>query len=221
MPVELNETHDAALSTWVTTSETDSTDFPIQNLPFGRFKLPDDEKSRIGIAIGDYILDLSRASHEQLLQGLTTAVIEACKSEWLNALMGLTHEEIAHLRLKLSRLLRVGAEDIARTKKCLVRRNTVQLLLPADVRNYSDFFTSIHHASNAAAINSPGGRLAPNFHHLPIAYHGRCSTLSVSGTDFQRPLGQSIKPGQSLPSLGPSQALDFECELGMYVGKGT
>lgn len=217
----LDETHDARLSSWVAATDQDSIDFPIQNLPFGRVQLPGEERARIGVAIGDCILDLNRAMQEGLFPDLSPSLTEACKSEWLNGVMGHAPEELTHLRLAVSRRLRTGASDTASVEKCLVQRKTARLLLPSDVRNYSDFFTSIHHARNAAAINTPGGSLTANFHHLPLAYHGRCSTLSVSGTDFHRPFGQFKTTKQSSPGFGPSQALDFECELGIYVGQRT
>jgi fumarylacetoacetase len=135
--------------------------------------------------------------------------------------MNHSHDELTRLRIEVSRRLRVDEPDKAAVQRCLVQRRSADMLLPSDVRNYSDFFTSIHHASNAAAINNPGGSLSANFQHIPLAYHGRCSTLSVSGTNFHRPLGQSRLPQQPAPHFGPSQALDFECELGIYVGQGT
>jgi fumarylacetoacetase len=135
--------------------------------------------------------------------------------------MALPRESASALRLNLSRLLREESSARGMLKTCLSPRSEVQMLKPVDVRNYSDFFTSVHHARNSGKLKRPDNPLFANFHTLPVAYHGRASTLVVSGTEFARPMGQFLPEGASQPVFKPSEAVDFECELGVYVGKGN
>ncbi|MES2187153.1 MAG: fumarylacetoacetase [Pseudomonadota bacterium] len=217
----LNETHDPQLRSWVDGSAPGSTDFPIQNLPFGRFRTSADGRPRIGVAIGSQILDLALAHGGGLLGALSPAMAAACRAQWLNPLMGMPAVEVSALRLALSRLLRVGSVQQMAAAACLVEADAVELLLAADVRSFSDFYTSIHHARTTGSMSRPANPLLPNFQHLPPAYHGRASTLRVSGTPLVRPHGEQLPAGAAVPVFGPTQKMDFECELAIHVGAGN
>jgi len=217
----LDETHDAALRSWVSAAASDAADFPIQNLPLGRFANCADPQPRLGVAIGDGVLDLRAAVNAGLLQALPAATQAACAGAWLNDLMARPAHEVVALRRSLSALLALGSRERQRTEACVLRRSDVRLLMPVDVRNYTDFYTSIHHARNTGRQLRPQNPLLPNFHHLPVGYHGRASTVCVSGTPLYRPHGQALREGSELPTFGPTQALDYECELGVYVGRGN
>lgn len=217
----LNETHDPRLTSWVPATLPDAADFPIQNLPFGRFQLAGAQSAAVGIAIHDAVLDLTGAARAGLLSADLAAAVTRCQDGWLNALMALPPVLLSQLRLELSRLLRSGSAAEDRLRPLLLPRPGVMMLKPVDVRNFSDFFTSVHHARNAGKLKRPDNPLFANFHTLPVAYHGRASTVCVSGTDFIRPHGQHLPAGATDPVYGPSMAVDYECELGVYVGRGT
>lgn len=218
---DINETHRADLRSWVARSVPGDTDFPLQNLPFGCFSTADDERPRLGVAIGEQVLDLRQLSNSGLLDGLGSKTAEACRADSLLALMTAPAADASALRLSLSRLLREGAPDTARTAACLVAASSARMQLPVRVRNFSDFFTSIHHATNTGRMSRPLEPLLSNFHSLPVAYHGRASSLAISGTPFPRPMGQQLLPGQAMPVHAPSGKVDLECEIGAYVGQGN
>lgn len=216
-----NETHDPGLRTWVPATAQDAEDFPIQNLPFGRFVAAGGGSPAPCVAIGDAVLDLGAAVTVGALKGNAADAVRACADGWLNGLMALPAADASRLRLDLSRLLRANERVDDSLRSCLHPRRQVTLLKPVDVRNYADFFTSIHHARNSGRLKRPDNPLLPNFHSLPVAYHGRASTLVVSGTSFARPWGQYLAAGAAQPVFAPSAAIDFECELGIYVGRGN
>lgn len=218
MPVELNETHDPLLMSWVAGANEVGTDFPIQNLPYGVFAR--DDRPRVGVAIGDSILDVVEAAQAGSLTGMAEISAKACQSGQLNALMELGPDYWAALRLGISRLLRQGGATKA-AESCLVDRKCAKMLLPARISNFTDFYTSIHHATNAGRMMRPDAPLLPNFKHMPIAYHGRASSVAISGTTVKRPKGQSRAKNASLPSYGPTTRMDFELEVGFYVGQGN
>jgi len=217
----LNETHDPSLTSWVPATLSDAADFPVQNLPFGRFQLAGAQSASVGVAIHDAVLDLSGAARAGLISADLAHAVLRCEDGWLNALMALPPALLSQLRLELSRLLRSGSEAEDRLRPLLLPRPGVLMLKPVDVRNFSDFFTSVHHARNAGKLKRPDNPLFANFHTLPVAYHGRASTVCVSGTDFIRPHGQRLPDGAADPVYGPSIAVDYECEIGVYVGRGT
>ena len=214
-----DETHDPALTSWVESAERAGTDFPIQNLPFGVFRHPDrDEMPRVGVAIGDCILDVTAARHAELLGGLAARAAEACDAPALNELMALGREHWRALRLELSRLLRTGSP---RREDLLVPMDRAQLLRPARVGDYSDFYASVHHATNVGSMFRPDNPLLPNYKYVPIGYHGRASSIVPSGTAVRRPNGQ-IKDAQAAgPVFGPARHLDYETEVGAFVGPGN
>ena len=217
----LNETHDPALRSWVPASAADAADFPIQNLPFGRFVSPLTGRPTLGVAIADAVLDLVAATDAGVLGGAAAQGVRACRDGWLNGLMALPAGHASALRRDLSRALRADACIDRRLHACLFPRHGLTMLRPVDVRNFSDFYTSLHHARNCGQLRRPDNPVLPNFHAHPVAYHGRGSTLGASGTAFHRPMGQFLRPGESVPVFEASQALDFECELGVYVGQGS
>lgn len=216
----LNDTHDPALRTWVGSHAADAACFPIQNLPFGRFSVAGGVP-RAGVAIGDCVLDLDAACDLGLLGAASSAVVRNCHDGWLNALMAAGNNAASQLRNELSMLLRTGAPRAGETRRCLHMRSDVCMLMPVDVRNFSDFYTSYFHADNGGKARRAEHVVAPNFHSLPNAYHGRASTLSVSGTNFQRPRGQTREADTDAASYRPTRALDFECELATYSGRGN
>ncbi|PZQ78435.1 Fumarylacetoacetate (FAA) hydrolase family protein [Xylophilus ampelinus] len=221
MAPDINETHDAQLRTWVPSTLPDAASFPIQNLPYGRFISPRSGRPAPCVAIGDSVLDLEAAVLAGALDGKAAEAVAACRLGWLNDLMALPRESTSALRLSLSRILRKDSRVSEALKACLSPRQEAHMLKPVDVRNFSDFFTSVNHARNSGKLKRPDNPLFANFHSLPVAYHGRASTLVVSGTEFARPMGQFLPEGSSQPVFKPSEAVDFECELGVYVGKGN
>ena len=218
----LNETHDPALRSWVAPANQAQTDFPIQNLPFAVFRRQGStEAYRGGVAIGDQILDLAAVAASGVLSGAAAAAVQAASGDSLNALMALGRPAWSALRLALSRALREGAPEQAKLAACLVPQTAAEFNLPARIGDYTDFYTSIHHASNVGRQFRPDNPLLPNFKWIPIGYHGRASSIGVSGQRFPRPLGQTMSPGASVPSFGPCKRLDYELEMGIFVGSGN
>lgn len=219
--ITLNETHDPELRAWVPGSDPSSTGFPIQNLPFGRFHTVTDPRPRIGVAIGEFVLDLNAVASTGLLTKRACDVVVCSQSGYLNALMAQPPEHLTALRLELSRLLRSGSRSTDQVRACLVRREDAILTLAVDVRNFTDFLTSDHHSENTGRLKRPESPLLPNFHSMPIAYHGRASTVVESGRPLRRPYGQWKEAGSATVRFGPTRSLDFECELGTFIGTGN
>ena len=216
----LNETHDASLTSWVTSASR--SDFPIQNLPFAAFRRKNsDEPFRGGVAIGDQILDLSAVYKADVFSGKAQKALEACAETTLNHFMGLGLEYWSALRLELSRALRKGAKEETVLAPCLVAMDAAQYQLPCQIGDYTDFYTSIHHATSVGSLFRPDNPLTPNYQWIPIGYHGRSSSIGVSGKDFHRPCGQIKAPDADAPVTGPSKRLDYELELGIFIGAGN
>ncbi|WP_028603812.1 fumarylacetoacetase [Ottowia thiooxydans] len=219
---ELNETHNPTLASWVVSANQGDTDFPIQNLPFGVFRRKgSSEPFRGGVAIGDQIVDLPRIAASCLVSDQAKQAAEAGGMKNLNALMALGPSAWSALRLALSRLLRDGAAGQALVGSCLVPMNDVEYDLPAHIGDYTDFYTSVHHATNIGKQFRPNNPLLQNYKWVPIAYHGRASSIGVSGQSFRRPLGQVKDAETTTPVLTPTRSLDFELELGIFVGMGN
>lgn len=217
----IDATHDPNLRSWVESANEAKTDFPIQNLPFGVFqRLDRAEPPRVGVAIGNQILDLAACHTLGLLDGLPKPVQAACHASTLNELMALGRTASLPLRHHLSQLLRVG-QDVATIRQALVPMSQAQLLLPAQIGDYTDFYASIFHATNVGKLFRPDNPLLPNYKYVPIAYHGRASSIVPSGTPIQRPSGQWKLPDASAPTFAPSQSLDYELEVGCFVGTGN
>jgi fumarylacetoacetase len=218
----LNETHDPALTSWVESANGPDTDFPLQNLPHGVFRRRGaNEAFRGGVAIGDQILDMSAACAIGAFTGAASEAAEMAAAASLNGLMAMGPLAWSALRRRLSQLLRSGATEADALRSCLVPQADAQYAVPARIGDYTDFFTSWHHMVNAGRIFQPDAPPLPNFRWLPIAYHGRASSIEVSGAGFHRPWGQTRPPGAAQPVFGPTQRLDYEMELACWVGRAT
>lgn len=218
----LDATHDPNLQSWVESANQKDTDFPIQNLPFGVFRRQNSgESSRIGVAIGDRIVDLFLCYQAGLLEKLPKKLQEACMATNLNSLMAMGTEASLALRHCLSELLRYDPQQPPLEDKILVPMSEAELLLPAQIGDYTDFYASIFHATNVGKLFRPDNPLLPNYKHLPIAYHGRTSSIIPSGTSIKRPKGQRKRPDEANPSFEASKLLDYEMEVGFFVGNGN
>ena len=216
MPAPLDQTHDPQLRSWVH-GANGSTDFPIQNLPFGIFRLAG-EGSQGGIAIGDHILSLRRLARSGLIDGDALTTCKVADAETLNELLGLDARYRIALRRAVSALL---ARNALERPDLLHSAAECELLLPAAIGNYTDFYAGIVHAQNVGKIYRPGNPLMENYKWVPIAYHGRSSSIRVSGQSVRRPRGQYKLPNEAAPTFGPAQNLDFELELGIWIGSGN
>lgn len=218
----INETHDVGLRSWVGTANAPGADFPIQNLPFAVFRRRGSAEAwRGGVAIGDQVLDLAAAHAAGAFSG-EAAVAAACGSaSTLNGLMALGPAHWAALRLALSRLLREGAPQAASLAHCLVPQAQAVYTVPARIGDYTDFYASVHHATNIGRLFRPDSPLMPNFKWIPIGYHGRVSSIGISGQRFPRPSGQIMPPGAAAPVFSACKRLDYELEVGIWVGQGN
>jgi fumarylacetoacetase len=217
-----NETHDPALTSWLASAHAAGSDFPLQNLPFGVFRRAGSSESlRGGVAIGDQIVDLRAAHSAGIFDGVAARAAQACSAPTLNAFMAMGPAAWSALRLALSRALREGSKLETKLRGCLVAQSHAEHALPAAIGDYTDFYTSIHHATNVGRLFRPDNPLLPNYKHVPIGYHGRASSIVVSGHPIQRPLGQIMAPDARAPVLAPSRRLDYELELGLLVGPGN
>jgi fumarylacetoacetase len=221
----VNETHDPQLRSWVESANQPGTDFPIQNLPFGVFRSTSHSRPQLGVAIGDAVLDLRECVQAGLLDGLAAEMANACTAPTLNPLMALPCEQWSELRGRVSELLRVDSSPIVGSRSIMERvfvpMRDAELLLPAEIGDYSDFYASIHHATKVGAMFRPDNPLLPNYKYVPIGYHGRASSIVASGTPVRRPCGQTKDDIQELPTFGPSRRLDYELEVGIFVGPGN
>ncbi len=203
----VDETHDPALQSWVAAANDADTDFPIQNLPFGRFRLAGEDGGwRIGVAIGDQVLDLKAT-------GLVSSTDMA-------ELMAMAPAARRALRLQLSQGLRQGSTKEAAWRGALSPIAGVTMGLPCEISDYTDFYVGIHHATAVGKLFRPDDPLLPNYKWVPIGYHGRSSTINVSGTDFPRPVGQR-RGDDEHPLFGPSTRVDLELEVGVFIGQGN
>ncbi|MCJ0764020.1 fumarylacetoacetase [Variovorax terrae] len=203
----LNATHDPALCSWVASANAAGCDFPIQNLPFGRFRRAGSgEAWRIGVAIGDQVLDLRAV-------GLT-------ETDDMNRLMAADPGERRALRQALSRGLAAGSGAEGAWRAALLAQAAAEMAVPCRIGDYTDFYTGIHHATTVGRLFRPDNPLLPNYKWVPIGYHGRASSIGVSGQAVRRPMGQ-LKGEADAPELGPSRRLDYELELGYLVGAGN
>ena len=219
----LNETHDPALRSWVESANVQNTDFPIQNLPFGIFRRRgSSEALRAGVAIGDQILDVGAAQAAGAFSGQAARAAAACSAPVLNAFMALGPAAWSALRQALSQALRHGSPLAEKLRSCLVAAAQAEHAMPVQIGDYTDFYTSIHHATSVGKLFRPDNPLLPNYKWVPIGYHGRSSSIGISGQTVQRPLGQTVPPNpQSPPAFGPSKRLDYELEMGIFVGTGN
>jgi fumarylacetoacetase len=203
----IDETHNPALLSWVASANAEDTDFPIQNLPFGRFRLAEGAAWQVGVAIGDQVLSLHKI-------GLIAA-------DDMVAVMNLPPAERRALRLQLSQGLRQGSAMEAAWIEALLPQAAVRMGVPCEIGDYTDFYVGIHHATAVGKLFRPDNPLLPNYKWVPIGYHGRSSTVMASGVDFPRPVGQLPGGDTQAPAFGPSKKVDLELELGIFVGRGN
>jgi fumarylacetoacetase len=207
VPHGLDATHAPDMQSWVESANALDTDFPIQNLPFGRFRHNELEPWQIGVAIGDRVLDLH-----------ATGLID---HNDMHRLMAAPVAQRRALRLAIWEGLREGSALQKVWADALLRQTEVELGLPCEVGDYTDFYTGIHHATTVGKLFRPDNPLLPNYKWVPIGYHGRASSIGASGQQFHRPMGQTLKPGATVPDFGPSARIDYELELGAWVGMGN
>ncbi|MBI2748401.1 MAG: fumarylacetoacetase [Burkholderiales bacterium] len=218
----LNETHNPQLTSWVASANTPDTDFPIQNLPFGVFRrMGSVQAFRVGVAIGDVILDLTAARAAGAFTSGALTAVQACCAPTLNAFMDLGPAAWSELRLALSRALRAGSPSQALLATCLLPQDQAEYAVPARIGDYTDFYTSVHHATNIGKLLRPDNPLLPNYKWVPIGYHGRSSSIGISGQAVRRPLSQVMRPGANEPVLGSSARMDYELEVGIFIGGGN
>ena len=204
MTPSLDETHDPTLRSWVDSANDPATDFPIQNLPFGRFRRAGDWEWSIGVAVGDQLLDLRRA-------GLVA-------TNDMERLMQADAAARRSLRRAISQALRHDNPRRDTLKSSLVAQLAVEIGLPCQIGDYTDFYTGIYHATNVGRQFRPDNPLLPNYKWIPIGYHGRASSIRASPHAFRRPLGQYQAVDDAVPSFGPTRRLDYELELGAFIG---
>jgi len=199
--------------------------FPLENLPFGVFK-PRDKPARIGVALGEYVVDLSALERCGLFKDLPPETSAAMSRDWLNEFLALGRPAWRKVRELLQKLLSAEAptlrEDEKLRERVLHRQSDVVMQLPVKIGNYTDFYSSYHHAHNVGTmLRGPENALMPNWKWLPVAYHGRASSVVVSGTDVQRPQGQIKSPDATAPLFGPTKSLDYELEMAFLIGPGN
>ncbi|HEX4412175.1 MAG TPA: fumarylacetoacetate hydrolase family protein, partial [Lacipirellulaceae bacterium] len=216
----LNETHDPQARSWVESANQPGTDFPIQNLPLG---VIDRGKALtcVGVAIGDHVLDLCQAAEENCIPFIDEITGESLMEEHLNLLMALGRERWHTLRRACFEMLREGSEHRANIEQFVVPMSEVRMLAPAVVGDYTDFYASLFHATNVGSMFRPESPLLPNYKWVPIGYHGRASSIVVSGTRIHRPSGQTKAPDAVTPTFGESKRLDYELEVGLFIGGGN
>lgn len=213
------------LRSWLESVNAPDTDFPLENLPFGVFversqssvQAQSSEHLKIGVAIGDHLLDLNAAAQSGLLAGIDKEVTHACEQPSFNHLMSLGREASTQLRARLTELLSDSSSQPA-VEPHLHRQDAVEMRLPAHIGDYTDFYASIHHAANVGRLFRPDNPLLPSYKYVPIGYHGRASSIVVSGAEIVRPSGQVRSANTEAPHFAPTQHLDYELEVGFYIG---
>ena len=217
----LNATHDAALRSWVPGAQAPGTDFPIQNLPHGVFRRRSGgEAWRGGVAIGDMILDIAAAVDAGLFQGIPAEAARAAAEPALNRLMAMGNGAASALRARISRVLAEGSPAAALAARILVPMAEAEMRLPCRVGAFTDFLTSTFHTERGGRRSRPDSPLPPNFKHLPVAYNSRATSVRVSGEGVRRPNGQRQTPNGDVV-FGPCVSLDFELEVGLFIGPGN
>lgn len=218
----LNETHDPKLKSWVEIANQPSCEFPIQNLPYGVFRRRGSAESfRPGVAIGDQILGLRCLYESNLIDGASKKALSVCTGTTLNDLMALGSESWSALRLELSRILRAGAALEDKLRPLLVPQDQAEYAMPARIGDYTDFYASVYHATSVGKLFRPDNPLMPNYKWVPIGYHGRASSISITGQKLLRPVGQLMAKGAAEPTVGPCKRLDYELEIGIFMGLGN
>ncbi len=222
----LNQTHDRLLRSWIESANDPDCDFPIQNLPLGVFRRRgSSDPPRIGVAIGQSIFDAAGAVQANLLAGISPETACALCAPSLNQFMSQGRESCSTARQSISQLLQADTPTLRDNAKLrehmMLARAEAELLLPVQIGDYTDFYASIHHARNIGSMFRPDNPLLPNYKHLPVGYHGRASSIVITGTPIRRPYGQAKVDDAQLPTFGPSKLLDYELEMGFFVGPGN
>ena len=221
MNMELNATHNPHARSFVESANISGCDFPIQNLPFGAFTNGQNSDPGLCVAIGDQVLDLEAAAERSLLGDVDDSTYEVCKEACLNPLMGLGPARWTALRHAIFQLLSENSPNRSEAQACLRSQHDVTMVMPVNIGNYTDFYASVHHASNVGALFRPDNPLLPNYKWVPIGYHGRASTIVTSGSPVRRPRGQVKLPSADQPEFAPSRRLDYELEIGALIGVGN
>jgi fumarylacetoacetase len=215
----LDYTHDAARRSWIASANGHS-DFPIQNLPLGIFSVSGGPK-RLGTAIGDSILDLTAIATRGLLKSEAEHAVAATADRTLNGLFALGSAPRRALRQQVFALLDESNADQVAVQALLHPAADCTLHMPAKIGGYTDFYAGIHHALNVGRLFRPDNPLLPNYKYVPIGYHGRTSSIGISPAKVVRPNGQRKRPDETEPTFGPCRSLDYELELGFWIGHGN
>jgi fumarylacetoacetase len=206
---------------WVDSANDPAVGFPLQSLPY--CAIAGEETAHLSVAVGSFILDLHRLSHAGLLDGLLPEIQQACLAPTLNSLMQCGRQAWSALRQALLTLLRDDSKENVRSiiEPLLIPATQVHFVKPVEVPNYTDFYASIHHATNVGKLFRPDQPLLPNYKWVPIGYHGRASSLVISGANIRRPSGQTKSPEAGVPIFVPTTQLDYELEVAAYIGQGN
>lgn len=221
----MNATHNPELTSWIESANSPETDFPIQNLPFGVFSRKGDSERRVGVAIGDQIIDVGESLSANLWSGGARDVARWCDRPNLNELMQAPMNALSEFRARLSELLTgtPGDDSVINPLPpgALVPMAEAEMFPPAVIGDYTDFYASIYHATNVGKLFRPDAPLLPNYKYVPIGYHGRASSIVISGSEITRPRGQLTPQGSQKPNFAPTEMLDYEAEVGFFVGRGN
>ena len=205
------------MTSWVPSANRTGTDFPLENLPYGVFrKRGKADAPRVGVAIGDHVLDIGRCGQNGLFEGAADFAASACQAPSLNFLMSLGAPHWAALRARTIELLSESYPDPEQVAAALVPIAEAEMFVPCEIGDYTDFYASIHHATRVGELFRPANPLPPNYRQLPIAYHGRASSIVLSGAPIRRPTGQT-----GADSFGRTGSLDYEIEVGAFIGTGS
>jgi len=203
----VNQTHDPALTSWVESANSPDADFPIQNLPFGVFSRKGETERRVGVAIGNQIVDVGESLSANLWTGKARDVARFCDRPSMKELMQATKESLSEFRARLSELLSGTPDDESAINPlppgALVPMSEAEMRPPAEIGDYTDFYASIYHATNVGKLFRPESPLLPNYKHVPIGYHGRASSIILSGTEVRRPKGQTLPTGSDHADVWP------------------
>ncbi|SBS33896.1 Fumarylacetoacetate (FAA) hydrolase family protein [Marinomonas spartinae] len=207
------------LKSWLASANTLDCEFPLANLPYAVFSAKEQSHS-IGVGLGDQVANLRMLEEAGLFDDLSPSLRESVRQSTLNPLMGLGSDQWGALRQRLTALFsHIEYKEVV--EPCFIPQADVVFHLPCQIGDYSDFYTSVHHASRVGALFRPDNPLLPNYKWVPVAYHGRASSIRISGEAFKRPAGQLKVPESDRPALGLCQRLDYELELGIFIGTGN
>ncbi|ABF41008.1 fumarylacetoacetate hydrolase [Candidatus Koribacter versatilis Ellin345] len=214
----MNETHDPKIKSWVASANAPDCDFPLQNLPFGVFRRKNDEGGGIGVAIGDQVFDVGAWVRDQ---GKSSAEFKLLTEKRLNRFLAAGPQIWSAARMALFNLLREDSPQREQVARYLDATANVEMEMPIDIGDYTDFYASVFHATNVGSMFRPDNPLLPNYKWVPIGYHGRASSVVASGAAVKRPSGQRKPPTADMPTFGPCAQLDYELEVGAVIGPGN